>query len=766
MAGWIEAVYICAGAASVALNLCRSRRGPAGTTAIAACTGKTPPWRALLASLEPMLEASFFPRAVALVWCLLAMYAEDGESHLVATTFLVCTPGVDAFQLAAALGVCFARRAFTEQLVMWACCRFCWVPCLLLIIFQCASGSAEALADGKCTGERPSSASGAELGSSQTVRLLRRHPDWCPPRKKESKVYQWAFDVQEELLAVYPCAVHLEVAHQGHLYLSENHVSFQGVTIGGLYTVQFRMPLDNITEVLGGDRRGCAIMQLRMPVELRSSFKKGWKKKPQCTSQLELGDCEEGLNVLAAILCKLRRDRATSDSEDELPAPGRADSLASDTKCSMDNEETPFTLLLEAHLPRLELKPLADDLFSDVWSEGSHLFDYLTKVGLTALDFKPWVDRTRGPVMMRELECIAPVPPNPMCPRTTRLTGHFIICTSPELLNAPGDLGTGQSITILSAKISHDVPFGSRFQVQEKVELIAADGGVDLKISARIVFLGSCGMLTGKIRSSGIAELKKATDIFLSCLRQRCGQAPLSPPSSPNRPRAASAEAASRHSAPAAAALAPQRLTASFAASTSFMRPSISEAESIDQWTVEDASTLLVDDVPTRLERVYELQRRTTVFQNDWKAPFLPHDGRRKWRWTDMNYLPHLLIRTADRELAASSTGPPLAIPAGWIPSGTWHPELHKETDEEGWQYAVDFYDSEKYWGTVAAGRSVRRRVWTCRFMEASLEDVEAKSGACSTPGSQSTKVGSMSTGSTGSTSSSPGSTVFNGTLR
>jgi len=622
-------------------------------------------------------------------------------------------------------------------LMSWAMWRCCWVPALVLALFQGFPGTDGSAAE-KTRSETGSSCEN-ESEMSRTAKLLRGHPDWAPPRKKESKVYQWAFDVQDNLLAVYACAVHLKVVHQGHLYLSDDHLSFQGVTIGGIYSVQFRIPLEDIEQILTGDRRGCAILQMRRPVELKSSVKSKWmSKNTELLTELEVADCEEGLNVLATICSKrllgvpehfdddecLQADEQSPEDErsPEDCISRSSESLACKAMSDLECEETPFSVLLEAHLPRLKLKELAADLLADSWVEGSFMIDYLTKVGLYDFSTKPWVDAGPGPVMMREMTCIAKVPPAPMCPKTTSVTGTFIVCATPDLLEGDTPSSGASTLIVLSSKASHDVPFGNKFLVQEKVEITSADGGVDLKIYGRLIFLRSCGMFTGKIRSSAISELKKATELYLDHLRTRVA-APAA--ASPGRSPCASASAL---------AAAP-------------MQAGISEASTdfLSTCDLEDA-TWLADDVSTRTERVWELQRRTTVFQSDWKAPFLPHDGRKRWRWVDMNFELHALRRTIGQEVSAHSSGPPLDTPAGWVQSGDWQHECNQETDDEGWQYAIDFYKSDAKWGIGMMGRSVRRRLWTCRFVEAPMEDTtesESKREGPATPCSQRTKASS-----------------------
>merc|ERR1712050_776580 len=116
----------------------------------------------------------------------------------------------------------------------------------------------------------------------------------------------------------------------------------------------------------------------------------------------------------------------------------------------------------------------------------------------------------------------------------------------------------------MKSKMTHDVPFGDKFLVQEKIELAPLDGAVGVKVrtSGRVVFLQSCGMLQSRIQTSVMSQLQVAGETFASQLKLRVSE-----------------------------------------------------------------------DAGVRVEQVWELQRRITAWSRDWHAPFLPHDGRKRWRW-------------------------------------------------------------------------------------------------------------------------------------
>lgn len=130
---------------------------------------------------------------------------------------------------------------------------------------------------------------------------------------------------------------------------------------------------------------------------------------------------------------------------------------------------------------------------------------------------------------------------------------------------------------------------------------------------------------------------------------------------------------------------------------------------------------------PRRLViELWELQRRTTVFQRDWRAPFLPHDGQKRRRWVDLAYEVHPWA-SPSQSLSASLHRPPIKAPQGWLAEG-WVPvEPPGPCDAGRWQYAVDFYESGSRWGASSKALSCRRRLWRCVYTE-SFDDTGSDS--------------------------------------
>jgi len=283
----------------------------------------------------------------------------------------------------------------------------------------------------------------------------------------------------------------------------------------------------------------------------------------------------------------------------------------------------------------------------------------------TELSVAPWLEDAGGgdaspaagssgsTVKIREVSLKVPVPPAPMCPRKTRLTTTYCLTTTPS----HGDF----SITLQSSSVSHDVPFGDKFLVQERVELMPSEdgGGVKVHKQGRCVFLKSCGMLQSHIQASSAAQMTKTGEYFVSILKQR-----------------ARAQGINRILSPA------------------------------------DKATCTV--------QVWELQRRTTIWSSTWHPPFLPHDGRKRWRWVDTSYHKHPWTIAACRDESAESAAPPVEPQQGWVPLGDWvlSSDMPGECDSEGWQYAIDFYRDPRFWGSDKFGLHCRRRLWTRSFVD------------------------------------------------
>jgi len=324
------------------------------------------------------------------------------------------------------------------------------------------------------------------------------------------------------------------------------------------------------------------------------------------------------------------------------------------------SEGEAFQHLLEVHVPGLTLTTVKKDIFSDEWNRGSLIFDHYEGLGAWNIAVGPWIDDSTeacggtdcgdGP-RLRELSMELPVPKAPMCPKSTRMTATMCVLVS-RSSDTP-------SLTLLCTTVSHDVPFGDKFVVQEKIELLPLESGEGVRFCkhGRVVFLKRCGILNSLISSSSTAELTRTGEKLVALLKQ-CA------------------------------------------------------APSLDQSVPSGKVTFVV--------HIWELQRRVTVWSKSWKPPFLPHDGRKRWRWVDPAYQVHAWMSAESREAAAASTIPPIEPWQGYKMLKPWQVSCTSSgAHDDGWQYAIDFYQQDKFWRGAASGCHVRRRLWTCTFVEA-----------------------------------------------
>ena len=92
-----------------------------------------------------------------------------------------------------------------------------------------------------------------------------------------------------------------------------------------------------------------------------------------------------------------------------------------------------------------------------------------------------------------------------------------------------------------------------------------------------------------------------------------------------------------------------------------------------------------------QLSLVWELQRRTTIWHSDWRAPFLPHDYQKAIKWMSIqdHYLPHPFIpEDIDIDDAAESEEPPIEEVQflGRRRACKWDVVVDETSDSEGWQ--------------------------------------------------------------------------------
>ncbi|CAE8692853.1 unnamed protein product, partial [Polarella glacialis] len=139
--------------------------------------------------------------------------------------------------------------------------------------------------------------------------------------------------------------------------------------------------------------------------------------------------------------------------------------------------------------------------------------------GATEVSTLPWLDVGNGPspscsssVCVRQVTIRLRVPPSPMCPSTTRSTVTFRV-------SATSEGNVFNKLVIESSCVSHDIPFGESFYVQERYELLPLStpgDGVQVKKSFRLKFLKGAGFMGSIIQKAASAEQAKSGSVLVS----------------------------------------------------------------------------------------------------------------------------------------------------------------------------------------------------------------------------------------------------------
>lgn len=521
--------------------------------------------------------------------------------------------------------------------------------------------------------------------NTELNKTVRGFPNWTPPTSKEISAWTKAFQLTDELLAAYVCTVPARLKYHGRLFLSMGHVCFSGVAV--THVLHFVVALNDVEEIGHGGSRDAATIKLRRAITLKGVTEQ--------VMSIDIFGCEDGCAALSRLLA--RHCGSEDDDDDEVegappgsptrsriprltrpasaPAlpPSRRSVAEATAAAAVLDDSTPFQPVLTATVPRLQITPLAHDLLANEWGDGSLIVDFYKQQGGTEICVSPCVDLGTpaggssarvSVVQVREMNLSILVPPGPMCPERTRMTVTFRLSAVP----APEqDAEEFIAVTVEASCVSYDVPFGHNFLVQERIEFVPALGvrGAQVTKSFRCVFLRGVGLLASAIRKFTYVAQARSGDVLVSVLQKRVAPLPLS-------------------------------------------LPATGDEEPLDALSV------------TCTLNIWELQRRATLFHTDWGAPFLPHDGQKRWRWVDTSYQRHPWTRFTDRETAAAATEPPIGPHEGWEPQGEWTictGSSDGTGDDEGWQYAIDLYLDEWWWNPSNSAHHVRRRLWARNFV-------------------------------------------------
>lgn len=217
--------------------------------------------------------------------------------------------------------------------------------------------------------------------------------------------------------------------------------------------------------------------------------------------------------------------RLDSRDSSRRPSHGSLATSVSSFACSFVDQES-LPSLQEASVPELSLRSVARELLADDWQEGSLPRELFEVLGATEVEVSPWLPEdaaaqgalnfAKGSVVKtRNVSMRVPLPPVPLCPRSTRQSVVYRLAVEP-----PEDGEREGCIVIDSSWCSHDVPFGDKFIVQERIKLVPSAEGCEVLQAGRCHFLEPAGFLQSKINSSTIQGMKR-TGLHLLTLLQR-----------------------------------------------------------------------------------------------------------------------------------------------------------------------------------------------------------------------------------------------------
>jgi hypothetical protein len=375
--------------------------------------------------------------------------------------------------------------------------------------------------------------------------------------------------------------------------------------------------------------------------------------------------------------------------------------------------------VLQAHVPHLRLNTLSNKLFADEWGEGCLVTDFWTALGATGLEVSPWsksTDSNKEELSTRTLKMTLPVQAGPMC-NSTRMTIVF------RLAHCSDHEGHGSSAVVIeTSAISHDVPYGDHFTVQERIVLLNQAGGVTVSKAFSADFAKRT-IFQSTIQNSMKDAQRQHAELLLSILqRYVCGQGDQE---SDVATSSGSDDEVALEFTSEGASLAETEIIniRRFSESHGKKEKTRQQCQSSDDEALEPLPD--VRSVTSVIVEVWELQRRTTPFHDDWRAPFLPHEHKKSARWVDAHYRKHPWIMES-RHVSASADRPPIEAPVGMcLTSAGWRViEPPGLSDEDWWQYAGDFYKKRSAWGDVPTFAICRRRLWRGEFVRSSLKDV------------------------------------------
>lgn len=370
-----------------------------------------------------------------------------------------------------------------------------------------------------------------------------------------------------------------------------------------------------------------------------------------------------------------------------------------------------MTTILDINVPGLDVGKEAEIFLADDWSCGNLILDFFMLQGATEIQPAPPTLPLAGNLQSsgtltrsteRQVSARLIVPPAPMAPKTTRATLTYRI-------TARQTDSKVDSLIVRADVVVHDTPYCDVFYVHEILCFTRSDDGTHVKKSFGVVFNKRVFVQSIIASSSEKAQQQAREPLQQFLLRRGMPQ---------------SGESGS-----------PGSKVASTASENFFGKVPSSKMGNLD---TEPMPSLLARThqskkcgSPTRsresgkiILKVWELERRFTLFHTTWQAPFLPHDGETKWRWVDQEFRKHKWA-VGSCDVSAKSSTPAIEFPKHLkaATSGWTLPKLpaNRQVDADGWQYAVDFYTSDDQWFSSKTWFHCRRRLWQIELTDSTV---------------------------------------------
>jgi hypothetical protein len=299
------------------------------------------------------------------------------------------------------------------------------------------------------------------------------------------------------------------------------------------------------------------------------------------------------------------------------------------------------------YVPLLRIQPVAEKLREDSWTQGCFLMDLWLSFNATDFQAGPWTwePGSKNDVKTgcwcgkREVSMLYPVAIKaPMCPSVTRLIILYTISKD------------SRSLRIVSSLVNQDIPYGDYFSVEEEVLLQSEEDGVRVTKSWSAEFVKRTffkSAIESQIKDSQVETCQHVMNILRQYAATMgsptveieqdsdvCDIKELDVEADVSEEDAVDGEYVAFETCLETVEVETRIRSRTYTDEKARSRTHTSEKSSLHSSDDED---IPFDEAPFDVD-VWELQRRTTIFQDDWRAPFLPSDVENRARWMTDKY--------------------------------------------------------------------------------------------------------------------------------